>query len=208
MCSQRSLTSAISIGNTSEERQSICHTLTERGKIWSSILIIQYRYLTELAWLNSLLPSVFYAPPYQDEQEQIWGGWWDRHERHRKISTSSSLCKSECFLSFFGEVKACFSDYTAGYFVRILIHSLVVKHCPLVTQLLTHGCIEKTLGWCSQNWKKKQNTTTTTRNMAKYFCFIKKYSGYIKSIILHWYSIKNVKWEILQVNVRCMFADT
>lgn len=63
MCSQRSLTSAISIGNTSEERQSICHTLTERGKIWSSILIIQYRHLTELAWLNSLLPSVFYALP-------------------------------------------------------------------------------------------------------------------------------------------------
>lgn len=40
-CSQRSSTSAISIGNTSEERQSICPTLTERGKIWSSIWIIQ-----------------------------------------------------------------------------------------------------------------------------------------------------------------------
>lgn len=63
MCSQRSWTSAISIGNTSEERQSICHTLTERGKIWSSILIIRYRYLTELGWLTSLLPSVFYGLP-------------------------------------------------------------------------------------------------------------------------------------------------
>lgn len=70
-CSQRNLTSTISIGNTSEERQSICHTLTERGKIWSSILIIQYQYLTELGWLTSVLSHVFCLSPYQDEQEQI-----------------------------------------------------------------------------------------------------------------------------------------
>lgn len=34
-CSQRSWTSAIFTGNTSEERQSTCHTLTERGKTWA-----------------------------------------------------------------------------------------------------------------------------------------------------------------------------
>lgn len=56
-CSQRSLTSAISIGNTSEERQSICPTLTERGKIWSSLLIVQALVPNSAWWSFTLSPS-------------------------------------------------------------------------------------------------------------------------------------------------------
>lgn len=110
MCSQRSLTSAISIGNISEERQSIFHTLTERGKIWSSVFLVRYRYLTDLGWLTSLPPWLL-CSSYQDEQEQIGGGWWHRHEWHRKISTSSSHCKSDLFFPFFSEIMLVFQTY-------------------------------------------------------------------------------------------------
>lgn len=105
-CSQRSWILAIFTENTSEERQSICHTLTEKGKLYIYLcsVILSHWWNSEQFWLlyTTLIYSIIQPPDLtlsllQDNQKQVWRRWWYRHERHRKVPTPSSLGKSLIF---------------------------------------------------------------------------------------------------------------
>lgn len=125
---------------------------------------------------------------YQDDQEQVWGRWWHRHERHRKISTSSSLRKSDFFPLFKKRVLVFFNTLQAVLLGSNSIH-LLSNTAPWWYNCWFTGALKKTWRRCS----KKKNTENTEN---KYSCFIKKiYLGHKKTIILHWYSTKKCKMK-------------